>query len=349
MNTNINTTHATLKSLWNIPHIIRIPEPMPPAPEVLNLIQQRIFEFRIKKGTLDPGLLDYAECVSECNQVIGILENKVEELYRAFPNLRADISTPAPSPTATQKFSAENGEKSETTVANQHSSRESEVRLSETEVRLGETCLTSSETDASKTHHHQPPRAASENQSDAASENQKRQNQEEDEDEEDIDLADYLGDEPLDAALDLREYLSGRSPLDKLQPNEQHAILRLLEDHEPEHIAEVLAEPPPIGFGIQTSRPALYRFRNRCDRARDEACKAQHAKAVNDLIAKANDSEDAFQAAVQRVLKARLLNTTTEPNADLNTIDALITSLTKLRKQNLAERKQAHAEAKSKD
>ena len=59
---------------------------------------------------------------------------------------------------------------------------------------------------------------------------------------EDINLADYLEDESLDAALDLKEHLSGRSPLDNLEPRIQQAILLLMEDYDADLIAEVIAE-----------------------------------------------------------------------------------------------------------
>ena len=109
-------------------------------------------------------------------------------------------------------------------------------------------------------------------------------------------------------------------------------------------MAEVIAEPPPIGFGVKTSQASLYRFRDRYKQAKGQSQKTQHAKAIEDLMAKANDTEDVFQAAVQRLLKTRLLTTTSEPSSDLAAIHSLINSLTKLRKQTLAERKQSHAE-----
>jgi len=66
--------------------------------------------------------------------------------------------------------------------------------------------------------------------------------------------------------------------------------------------------------------------------------------ATKELIAKAHESDEAFQAAVQRCIKTRLLNVTSAPHASLDAIDSMITSLTKLRKQTLAERKQTRAE-----
>jgi hypothetical protein len=268
--------------------------------------------------------------------------------------------------------SAKNQPQTENAFANQRSAPDNEVRISENEVRKGENevridekILTSSENDSPQTTPTPPPPGAdSKKQSTSTSsgadpvdlddgeneddENEDDVDEEYAEDEEieddDLDLAEYLDNESLEAALDLREHLAGRSPLDKLEPRIQQILLRLMEDHKPEHVAEAIAEPPPIGFGIQTSKASLYRFRERYTQAKEQSRKAQHAKAIQDLLAKAGNSEEAFQAAVQSVLKARLLTTTTEPNAPLDTIDALITTLNKLRKQSLAERKQLHAE-----
>jgi hypothetical protein len=135
----------------------------------------------------------------------------------------------------------------------------------------------------------------------------------------------------------LQSYLSGRSPLDKLTSSEQHAIIRLLKDYPAWRVVEVLAQPRPHGLALKTSKSALNAFRERFDDAKESAVKAANQKAIDDLMAAANGSEDVFQTAVQRCLKSRLLTAASEPNAKLADIAALVLSLTRLRKQALAE------------
>jgi hypothetical protein len=36
------TLHPMLRSLWNIPHVIQIPDPMPPPRQVVQLLQQQL-------------------------------------------------------------------------------------------------------------------------------------------------------------------------------------------------------------------------------------------------------------------------------------------------------------------
>jgi hypothetical protein len=159
-----------------------------------------------------------------------------------------------------------------------------------------------------------------------------------------IDITKYFDRDDVQVALDLQDHLSGRSPLDHVPANHQQAIILLLEDHPAWRVAKVIAQPVPHGLAIQVTAVTLNRFRRRYNAAKDEHLKQQTLKASHELIAQANGSDDTFQAALQRLMKIRLLSVTSNPNACVDQIDSLITSLTKLRKQSLAERKQLHAE-----
>ena len=151
-----------------------------------------------------------------------------------------------------------------------------------------------------------------------------------------------LHDDAFEASLDLHSHLSGRSPLDELSFNEQNAILRLLDTYSAWRVVETLARPRPYGLNLKTSKSALNLFRKRFAKAKENAIKALQQSSIDDLMAKANESEDIFQAAVQRCLKTRLLTATSDPNSNLADINTLVLSLTRLRKQALAEQKQAN-------
>jgi hypothetical protein len=159
-----------------------------------------------------------------------------------------------------------------------------------------------------------------------------------------FDIRDHLDAASMRVSYDLQEYLSGRSPLDKLTSPQQNVILLLLEDYTAERVAKVISQPEPYGFNLATSESAVIRFKKRFDRAHKKYIASLDDAALQQLLSKAHQSDEAFQTAVQRLIKTRLLNAANNPLTNPDTIDALATTLTKLRKQDLAERKQLHAE-----
>lgn len=88
------TTHVnpTLKSLWNIPHVLRFPDPLPPLPEIIAMIQQRITQLQRIRDGLDPRAENFTDLRVTTESDITILENKLDEIRRAFP------IPPAPEP-----------------------------------------------------------------------------------------------------------------------------------------------------------------------------------------------------------------------------------------------------------
>ena len=149
-----------------------------------------------------------------------------------------------------------------------------------------------------------------------------------------------------EAAADLQAHLKKRNRFDVLSPEAQAAIIALLDTYESRFVARLLRRPPPRGMNFQISKSGLNDFRRRYEKREAERRTNENAKAAADLLDKSDDPEKAFQQAMGRLLKTRLLTITSEPNAPIDEIGALVTALTKLRKQALAERKQDHAETK---
>jgi hypothetical protein len=109
----MNSVHPTLRSLWDFPHILRFPDPMPPAPDVLKLIQQRIAECQVELHTLDPRQQDYPEQIYNRETQISILEDKIQEIHRAFPDLipsEPAANTNSATPNSPHKNSGQNSE-----------------------------------------------------------------------------------------------------------------------------------------------------------------------------------------------------------------------------------------------
>jgi hypothetical protein len=370
---------SELKSRCN-QHGILVATHNPTPAEVIPIVEQHLADHQNDFAkTMDPSSGYYAEWKSTHDNFTQFLT----ELHAAeSSSLGGRASSRAvnipetsdlPNPSNAQEshqnnFPPEKPPQSDPTLPNQRSTGETDVIQSDPEVIQSDPKaiqndprLTSSDPGSPKTNpdHHasgadaspqsdQPNDIEDEIDDDGEEDFEDDEEQEEDDEEldEDFDITEYLDADAAEAALDLREYLSGGSLLDNLEPRIQQAILRLLEDYKPEFVAEAIAEPPPIGLGVRTSSASLKRFRRRYRAAEEDAQKAQHAKAIQDLLAQANTSDEAFQTAIQRLLKTRLLTTTSDPNAPLETIDTLITSLNKLRKQTLAERKQTHIEEK---
>jgi hypothetical protein len=390
MNINISTTHPTLRSLWNIPMIIRIPEPMPPAPEVLKLIHQRIAECRIQIFTLDPHLRDYDDRIAHCKHCIFILEHKITELRAAFPDLPeidlTPLATDAPTNTSTENCGqAQQPSVDQPTPEWPNNGQEwpdtgqqwpdpcqlrPDVGQGSPHIdQLHSETVESNETTAN------PPapnpsagRRADSERSDSESKSADTQKEdeslnalhgdegdeseeaEEPEDREEADLeaemAGFINDAErmAEAAADLQAHLKKRNRFDDLTSDAQAAIIAMLDHHDLRTVARTLAKPPPDGMSFKISKSGLNYFRNRYTKQESERRKNQNAQATADLLDKSEDPDKAFHDALQCLLRMRVLTTASEPDAPIDVIDNLITTLTKLRKQSLAERKQAHAE-----
>jgi hypothetical protein len=183
-------------------------------------------------------------------------------------------------------------------------------------------------------------------------ENEEEENDAEDkEDQDDLDiqaeLAGYANHAELmaEAAADLQAALNKRNKFDALSPDAQAAIITLLDKYDSRHVARLLIKPPPIGMSFKISKSGLNYFRRRFEKTQAQRRANENAKAAADLLDRSEDPDKAFQNTLERLLRLRALTTMSDPNAPLETIDALVNSLTKLRKQSLAERKQLHTES----
>jgi hypothetical protein len=125
---------------------------------------------------------------------------------------------------------------------------------------------------------------------------------------------------------------------------QQEAIILLLGDHSAERVAQIIAQPPPLGFALKTTDASIIRFRSRFIAAKCAAARQNDEQALADLLAEAHQSDAGFQNVIQRLIKDRLVRAAGQQHFSLGVLDSLLTSLIKFRKQSLAERKQTHAE-----
>jgi hypothetical protein len=359
MNTSATSKTATpatnprLRSLWNIPHLIRIPDPMPPLPELIHLFQRRIAQFKSDQEDLPSTHPNYVHESALNNISLAILEQKLADL-RAIAREGFDAvareSDPiknAPSnsqgrarPGASLHQAAENfrqdSPQSESALETERPAQNGKVNPGESKVNPG-----ASEPNPSES----APNPSESKFSKAEPADSDREDDEEDDegdDDEDASLEDYFDEEEIQALADFQNYLSGRSPLDKLTARQQEAIVSMFEDYTAKTIALILAEPPPRGLNLKTSEASVVRFSHRYTAAKQKAARAEKNKAAQALLDKSENPHETFQNSVERALKLRILSATDDTGLD--SIDALVTTLTRLRKQALAERKQAHLE-----
>jgi hypothetical protein len=111
----------------------------------------------------------------------------------------------------------------------------------------------------------------------------------------------------------------------------------------PEVVLKVIAQPPPVGFSLKAGRSALFEFCSRYKKRETERRRNENAATIQ-LLSKSEDPNKTFVQTFEHLLQVRALNAAAEPITTVATLDAFATTLTKIRKQALAERKQVHAE-----
>jgi hypothetical protein len=150
------------------------------------------------------------------------------------------------------------------------------------------------------------------------------------------------------ARAELQDHLALRPiRLNKLTAREQAAIYALMfeSNFSSRAVSKILAEAPPNGMAIRISKTALNHWRKKYEKRLAEEAKqhksAAELQSATEVLDKSPDPDAAFQAAAERILKLRILTGSEAPDEKL---DQLVATLTRLRKQSLAERKQLHAE-----
>lgn len=144
----------------------------------------------------------------------------------------------------------------------------------------------------------------------------------------------------IDAATDLHYKRKGRSPFDKLSPQDQAFVIDLFDKHHWQAVLKAIAQPAPNGFGLKVSKTALYDFHKRYNKRRRQ----ENVQASIDLVTKSSDPAQAFAQIFERLVQIKALTIASDREASLTIFEALINTTNKLRKQSLAERKQFQAE-----
>jgi hypothetical protein len=137
-----------------------------------------------------------------------------------------------------------------------------------------------------------------------------------------------------EAASDLYEHLHYKSKFARLTSIEREAIIQLLRYRTCGEIAAIIAQPPPIGLNLQTSKAGVIRFREdyleciKQDRKLKALAEADAQRIANEeAFAKVNATDHTFRRTTVRQIRKRLFNAVQDPQADYHEIRWLIKSL----------------------
>jgi hypothetical protein len=147
-----------------------------------------------------------------------------------------------------------------------------------------------------------------------------------------------------EAAADLPFRLKGRSRFDQLTTEQQDAIMALLETYKYTTVLELIAQPPPLGLSFKIGKSALFEFKARYRQRQAERRKKESADRAIELLNKSENPGATFMNLYERLLQIKALGVASNSDATLAQLDEVTATITKLRKQSLAERKQRHAE-----
>jgi hypothetical protein len=145
------------------------------------------------------------------------------------------------------------------------------------------------------------------------------------------------GDRLYQPALDLASHMDKRSPLDRLSLQQQNSVAKLLRDYSPVVVANLLAQPSPAGFSLQTSEASLRRFEERHRKREHLIARYEFHAECNHILAESGADDDAFLNGAERYLKMRLFQLAQDPSSPLSTIAELANIINGIRKQSLAE------------
>ena len=175
-------------------------------------------------------------------------------------------------------------------------------------------------------------------------------------DEDELDDDDDLEDDAEQIQNARAEYLgqllrerTSRSPLDDLSPECQKTLFELLQDHAHTLVAEMVSQPKPLGWGLQTSRHSLKRFCNRYRKQHRETELAEAANEAQKLVQNPSATPQNFAEATRRLIQSRLFEMAKDPHCDTDAMEFVSRYLDRQRKADLSERRIQLAEQKSTD
>lgn len=103
------------------------------------------------------------------------------------------------------------------------------------------------------------------------------------------------------AAADLHYQRKGRSPFDKLSAADQAIVIDLFDKFTWQTVLKLIAQPPPIGFGLKVGKTALYDFNKRYDKRRRQ----QNVQESIELLNNSSDPTQAFAQIFERLVQTR--------------------------------------------
>ena len=134
--------------------------------------------------------------------------------------------------------------------------------------------------------------------------------------------------------IDLEEHKTGRSPLDKLSPEIQTAIISLMAERPTWIVCQLLSQPAPTGLGLHTSESSLNRFRQRYKEQLERKRRQTRRDEIEDIVV--SNHGDMFKSTVH-LMESRLIKALSNDQTATDDLQRISRSLATLRRQALAE------------
>jgi hypothetical protein len=136
----------------------------------------------------------------------------------------------------------------------------------------------------------------------------------------------------------LRESTS-RSPIDDFPPERQQQLYELIIEHPYTHVAQMIAQPEPIGWNFQTSDTSLKRFKKRYDKKLEREALASAHREAEQTVQQTGANEQTYTDATRRLLKIRVYRNAADPKGSEDKLELLTRLLDRQRRTDLAERR----------
>jgi hypothetical protein len=145
---------------------------------------------------------------------------------------------------------------------------------------------------------------------------------------------------------ELQRERASRSPIDNLSPERQQMLFEMLEENTATAVAEMIAEPEPLGWDFKIHASSLKRFR---DRYKLQLAKAERLRVVAESTQTVEQFGPGHKKAIDaanNLVKLRFFDAARDSKTSTRDLHILSRILDRQRRTDLAERKQTLAETK---
>jgi hypothetical protein len=159
----------------------------------------------------------------------------------------------------------------------------------------------------------------------------------------------------LQAEITARLHTETQSPLDTLPPEKQEILFELLSDFSSRKVAEVITQPAPTGWGIQTTHVSLLKFKNRYTTRTAADRRRQNQRLIRQILdgspaalSDLDTQDTAADRVAEHLFKQHLLELANAPGHNHRDLRDMFQIYIRLRHAHVAEKRLALSEKRNK-